>query len=114
VRPEATAEVLEKASALLPELKGQESVASYAGLRTAGAGGENYLIERSTARPELLHVAAIRSTGLSASPGIAEYVLGCLEQMDLKLGPEQPLAPGNKPSTTEPWWRRSARHWSAG
>jgi glycerol-3-phosphate dehydrogenase len=114
VRPEAKNEVVEKASALFPELKGQEPVASYAGLRTAGAEGENYLIERSTACPELLHVAAIRSTGLSASPGIAEYVLGCLEQMGLRLDPEQPLSPGKKPGTTDPWWRRSAQHWSAG
>jgi glycerol-3-phosphate dehydrogenase len=114
VRAEARDELVQKAIALLPELEDKEPIASYAGLRTAGAEGENYLIERSAASPQLLHVAAIRSTGLSASPGIAEYVLGCLEQMGLELGPERPLAPGATPSTTAPWWRRSAKHWAAG
>lgn len=111
VRPEAGREVMERATRLLPELEGCEPVASYAGLRTAGAAGENYLIERSSACSELLHVAAIRSTGLSASLGIAEYVLGCLERMGLEVGSEQPLTPGAAPEQAEPWWRRSARHW---
>lgn len=114
VRPEARVEVVEKAAALHPELEGKQPIGSYAGLRTAGAAGENYLIERSTACPELLHAAAIRSTGLSASPGIAEYVLGCLEQMGLALGPEQPIAPGARPRATEPWWSRSAEYWGSG
>jgi glycerol-3-phosphate dehydrogenase len=112
VRPGAAREVLERAVRLLPELEGQEPVASYAGLRTAGAAGENYLIERSSATPELLHVAAIRSTGLSASLGIAEYVLGCLERMGLELGEEQPLVAGAEPGLNEPWWLRSANYWS--
>jgi glycerol-3-phosphate dehydrogenase len=71
VRPEAIDEVRAKAAALLPALAGAEPVATYAGLRPAGRG-RNYVIERS--RPELIHVAAIRSTGLSASLGIAEHV----------------------------------------
>ena len=112
VRPEAGREVMERAVRLLPELEGCEPVASYAGLRTAGAAGENYLIERSSACSALLHVAAIRSTGLSASPGVAEYVLGCLERMGLELGDEEPLVAGAAPESTEPWWRRSARHWN--
>jgi glycerol-3-phosphate dehydrogenase len=111
VRPEARDEVMEKAIPLLPELEGREPVASYAGLRTAGAAGENYLIVRSDACPQLLHVAAIRSTGLSASPGIAEYVLGCLEQMGLELGAEQPLRPGQTEPARGPWWRRSSLYW---
>jgi glycerol-3-phosphate dehydrogenase len=110
VRPGAAREVLERAVRLVPELEGQEPVASYAGLRTAGAAGQNYLIERSSYTPEVLHVAAIRSTGLSASLGIAEYVLGCLERMGLKLGEEQPLVAGAEPGFIEPWWLRSASY----
>jgi glycerol-3-phosphate dehydrogenase len=75
VRPEAREEVMAKAGAMLPALQGAEPVASYAGLRPAGRG-VNYLIGPSPACPELINVAAIRSTGLSASPGIGEHVAG--------------------------------------
>jgi glycerol-3-phosphate dehydrogenase len=111
VRPEARDEVIGKAAELMPELEGQEPIGAYAGLRTAGASGENYLIEQSSACPTLLHVAAIRSTGLSASLGIAEYVLACLERMGLALGAEQPLQAGQFRMPAEPWWQRSARYW---
>jgi glycerol-3-phosphate dehydrogenase len=112
VRPEARREVLEKATALLPELESLEPIASYAGLRPAGVG-VNYLIERSRACPTLLHVAAIRSTGLSASLGIAELVMEELAGMGLKLAREQPLEPAEVQQPPEPWWRRSARYWAA-
>ena len=58
-----------------PRSKGAEPVASYAGLRPAGRG-VNYVIGPSPACPGLINVAAIRSTGLSASLGIAEHVVG--------------------------------------
>jgi glycerol-3-phosphate dehydrogenase len=111
VRPEARQQVVEKATVLMPELEGREPVASYAGLRTDGAGGENYLIGRWRSCPELLHVTAIRSTGLSASLGIAEYALGHLTEMGIKLGAEQPLDHG-EPKPLAPWWRRSADYWA--
>jgi glycerol-3-phosphate dehydrogenase len=110
VRPEARREVLEKATVLMPELEGCEPVASYAGLRTAG-DGVNYLIERSRACSSLLHVAAIRSTGMSASLGIAEYAVGKLEELGVRLESEQPLEPGEPAPSVQPWWRRSANYW---
>ena len=60
---------------MLPALEGAEPIASYAGLRPAGRG-RNYVIGPSPACPRLINVAAIRSTGLSASLGIAEHVVG--------------------------------------
>ena len=57
---------------MLPGARASRSHA-YAGLRPAGRG-VNYVIGRSRACPELVNVAAIRSTGLSASLGIAEHV----------------------------------------
>lgn len=122
VRPEAEHEVRAKAVTLMPELEGHDPIASYAGLRTAGAPGRpgdagrrevNYLIERSRAWPQLLHAAAIRSTGLSASLGIAEYVVEQLAALGVRLGPEQALEAGDVKPQPEPWWRRSARHWAA-
>ncbi len=112
VRPAARDEVLGKAADLVPALRGAQAIASYAGLRPAGRG-VNYLIERSAVQPRLVHVAAIRSTGLSACLGIAEHVMGLLRAVGVGLGEEQPLRPGPSPPTgSEPWWMRSAAYWS--
>ena len=69
VRPEALAEVRANAAGLLPDIAGAEPIGSWAGLRPAGRG-VNYVIRR--AAKDLVNVAAIRSTGLTASLGIAE------------------------------------------
>jgi glycerol-3-phosphate dehydrogenase len=110
VRPEAREELLEKAHAMLPALGGAEPVAGYAGLRPAGRDGANYVIGPSPACPGLVNVAAIRSTGLSASLGIGEYVAGLLAGRGIVLGPDTPLAPAPRPAIAGPWWRRTALH----
>jgi glycerol-3-phosphate dehydrogenase len=107
VRPEAREEILPKACAMWPQLEGLEPVAGYAGLRPAGRG-VNYLIGSSPACPRLVNVAAIRSTGMTASLGIAERVCTIVGGMGVALGPEQPLAPGPAPAPAAPWWRRAA------
>ena len=109
VRPEARDEVLGKAQSLVPELVGAEPIAAYAGLRPAGVG-VNYLIERSPVQPHLVNVAAIRSTGLSASLGIAEHVMGLVREAGVALGEETPLRPGPRPQSAAPWWKRSASY----
>ena len=96
VRPEALAEIRVKVDAMLPGLG--EPIASYAGLRPAGRG-VNYVIGRSRACPALVNVAAIRSTGLSASLGIAEHVAEILGV----TGDEAPL-PTLSPVTSGQWW----------
>jgi len=100
VRPEALAEVRAKAAELLPAIAGAEPVASWAGLRPAGRG-VNYVIRRASA--DLINVAAIRSTGLTASLGIAEYVA----EMIAPGVPQAPLPPVTVEPSKEPWWRRS-------
>jgi glycerol-3-phosphate dehydrogenase len=107
VRPEAAGEVLPKAYELLPELEGEEPVASYAGLRPAGRDGANYVIGPSRARPGLINVAAIRSTGLTASLGIAEHVAGLVADHGVELGPDRAL-PAPAARAGGPWWRRTA------
>jgi glycerol-3-phosphate dehydrogenase len=107
VREEGRAEVIAKAIAMLPELEGREPIATYAGLRPAGRDA-NYVIGPSRACPQLVNVAAIRSTGLTASLGIAEHVVGLLADQGLELGPDQPLAPGAPARPSGPWWRRTA------
>jgi glycerol-3-phosphate dehydrogenase len=112
VAPEAARDLVAKARAIAPELQEYEHVFSYAGLRPAGAAGENYVIERSRACPRLVHVGAIRSTGLSASLGIAEHVAGLVEEAGVALGPEQPIPEIEPVELSMPWWRRAAEHWS--
>ena len=108
VRPEAREEVLSKARAMLPALEDAEPVASYAGLRPAGRD-TNYAIGPSRPCPGLINVAAIRSTGLSASLGIADHVLGLIEEQGVELGPERAVD-GGAVHTEGPWWLRTARH----
>ena len=101
VRPEAREEVLAGAIALHPPLEGLEPIASYAGLRPAGRG-VNYVIRHSRVRGDLVHVAAIRSTGLTASLGIAEHVADLL----VPGRPDAPLVAGEAPEVVGPWWQR--------
>jgi glycerol-3-phosphate dehydrogenase len=109
VRPEAREAIVPQASATYPPLADAEPVFAYAGLRPAGRG-VNYLIERSRSCPPLVHVAAIRSTGLTASLGIAEHVTAIVASAGVALAPEQPLKPGSAETHTGPWWRRTAEY----
>jgi glycerol-3-phosphate dehydrogenase len=108
VRGQAFEEVMPKASAMLPALAGAEPAASYAGLRPAGRGS-NYVVEASRACPRLIHAAAIRSTGLTASLGIAERVIELLAEAGLDLAEAGDLEPAEPVVVGEPWWRRAAR-----
>jgi len=108
VRGDAAGEVLGKARAMLAELDDAEPVASYAGLRPAGRSGANYLIGPSAACPGLVNVAAIRSTGLSASLGIGEHVTAIVARLGIELGPERELPAATAPAAATPWWRRTA------
>jgi glycerol-3-phosphate dehydrogenase len=108
VRERAREEVLRKAVTLLPALEGAEPLASYAGLRPAGRG-VNYVIAPSAACRRLVNVAAIRSTGLSASLGIGEHVAAILGGLGLALAPERPLPLSAPLLDEQPWWQRAAR-----
>ncbi len=109
VRPEAVDEVLHKAHEMLPALETAEPIASYAGLRPAGRD-VNYMIGPSPACPGLVNVAAIRSTGLSASLGIGEHVAKLVAEQGIALGEERILsAPEPEPRGPDPWWLRTAR-----
>lgn len=106
VRPGARDEVIAKAIEMHPPLAGARQVGAYAGLRPAGRG-VNYLVGRSSAAPELINVAAIRSTGLTAALGLAEHVAGLVAPG----APEAPLLEGDPlpRAFSGPWWARTAR-----
>ncbi|TML00311.1 MAG: FAD-dependent oxidoreductase [Actinobacteria bacterium] len=107
VRAEARDEILPKATAMYPPLEDVEPIAAYAGLRPAGRG-VNYVVGVSAGCPRLVNVAAIRSTGLSASLGIAERVCSIVASVGVGLGPERELLAGQLETPQEPWWRRAA------
>jgi glycerol-3-phosphate dehydrogenase len=109
VRPEAREKILPMAAAMHPPLEGAEPLAAYAGLRPAGRG-MNYLIGPSSACDGLVNVAAIRSTGLTASLGIAERVGHLVEGLGIRLASERPLERGEPTLPALPWWRRTAEH----
>jgi glycerol-3-phosphate dehydrogenase len=109
VRVEAREEILPKAVAQWPPLEGAEQVGEYAGLRPAGRS-VNYLIDASKACPRLVNVAAIRSTGLTASLGIAERVRALVGRLGVALREPRELEPAPAASPIEPWWRRARGH----
>jgi glycerol-3-phosphate dehydrogenase len=109
VRPSASDEILPRATAIYPPLAGAEPLAAYAGLRPAGRG-VNYLIRPSGPCPALVNVAAIRSTGLTASLAIAERVCEIVGELGVALSPPRPLQPGSPTRVAGPWWRRTAQH----
>lgn len=107
VRAEAYAEIVAKATRMHPALAGADPVFAYAGLRPAGRGS-NYVIGSSPAEPHMVNVAAIRSTGLTASLGIAERVAELVAAAGAELEEPQDLIPGPAPELRGPWWRRVA------
>ncbi len=114
VEADAQELIAAKATRMYPALAPHAPLEAYAGLRPAGVGA-NYVIEPSRTLPGLIHAAAIRSTGLSASLGIGEYVAGLLaEHAGIELGRERGLAaaPGS-PRAPAPWWQRAAAHHGA-
>lgn len=113
VRDEAPGEILEKASAQFPPLRGLEPVARYAGLRPAGRDA-NYVIGVSAACARLVNVGAIRSTGLSASLGIGEHVAGILAGLGVEQSEQRDPVPGTPAPVDGEWWRRTARHHGLG
>jgi glycerol-3-phosphate dehydrogenase len=106
--------ILPRARRMYPPLGHLTPIGAYAGLRPAGRGA-NYVIEPSGPVPGLIHVAAIRSTGLSASLGIGEHVVGMLADRALvELGPPRRLVAPPQPSRGPRWWERAARYHGAG
>ena len=89
--PEDTANSAEgmafvKASALraVPGVNFRDNIRNFAGVR-ANSDREDFIIEESAAAPGLIHVAGIRSPGLSAAPAIGPEVLALLRQAGLEL-----------------------------
>jgi glycerol-3-phosphate dehydrogenase len=87
--------LLDKGKAILPALLAEEVTALYAGLRAA-TEHKDYQI---AAHPEQRYVCAggIRSTGVSAALGIAEYIVELLVECGLMCRPKADFQPVHMP-----------------
>lgn len=83
--------LLEKGSRILPALLDEEVTASYAGLRAAN-NQSDYLIDVDAAQRYVI-AGAIRSTGLTSAPAVAEYIVGLLAETDLDVTMRDDLPP---------------------
>jgi glycerol-3-phosphate dehydrogenase len=102
--------ILARALRMYPALERAQRIGAYAGLRPAGRDG-NYVIEGSRVLAGVIHVAAIRSTGLSASLAIGEHVVGMLAALGaVSLDPPRPLLAAPAPAPSVPWWTYAASH----
>lgn len=75
--------VLREAVRLAPALHRRHIIKTFAGLRPAS--DQVYHVERSSSVRNLIHAAAIRSTGVSSSPAVAHRVCDLLEESGLEL-----------------------------
>jgi glycerol-3-phosphate dehydrogenase len=83
--------LLGKGARLMPALLEEEITASYAGLRAA-IDHSDYLIELDPAQRYVL-VGGIRSTGLTSSMAVGEYVRELLTEAGLSVRPRAKLSP---------------------
>lgn len=83
--------LLDKGRTLMPTLLDEEVTASYAGLRAA-AEHNDYVIELDPAQRYLV-LGGIRSTGLTSSMAVAEYVRELLDKAGLTLKDKAELPP---------------------
>ena len=106
-RAEALADLHRKASAVLPVLGTERVVDAWAGLRPVGHP-HNYICRFSTRVPHLLHLAGVRSTGLSSCLGLSAWALAQLMERGLPPRAPRPAMP-LPPGSGAPWWQRLNR-----
>jgi glycerol-3-phosphate dehydrogenase len=100
---EGIAALLDKGRRILPELVDEEVTAMYAGLRTS-TSHDDYQIHIYPEK-RYICVGGIRSTGLSASMGIAEFVVEQLAKAGLDLAPKVEFKPVRMPNIGEAFMR---------
>jgi L-2-hydroxyglutarate oxidase LhgO len=91
--------LLEKGKKILPRLLEEEVTATYAGLRAATEHSD-YQIALHTDR-QYICVGGIRSTGISASLGIAEYIADLLKEAGMELRRKPEFKPVRMPNIGE-------------
>jgi NADPH-dependent 2,4-dienoyl-CoA reductase/sulfur reductase-like enzyme len=95
--------LLVKGRKILPELLEEEVTATYAGLRAATEHSDYQIALHAEQR--YICVGGIRSTGISASLGIAEYVAELLKEGGVELTPKPEFKPIRMPNIGEAFTR---------
>jgi glycerol-3-phosphate dehydrogenase len=80
---EVLTKVLAECRALVPDLHEEHIIKSYAGLRPAS--DRTYRVEQSQEITNLIQACGIRSTGISSSPALGEYVRELLAELGLRV-----------------------------
>lgn len=91
--------LLEKGRKILPRLLNEEITATYAGLRAATEHSDYQIALHAEQR--YICVGGIRSTGISASLGIAEYVIDLLKEAGVELKRKPEFRPIKMPNIGE-------------
>lgn len=76
--------VAETSRRSVPSIDFRQSIRNFAGVR-ANTSESDFIIRPAKNMPRMLHIAGIKSPGLSAAPAIAEYAAGLLEDMGIVL-----------------------------
>jgi glycerol-3-phosphate dehydrogenase len=95
--------LLEKGRAMMPDLLKNEVTATYAGLRAATEHSDYQIAIH--AEQNYVCVGGIRSTGLTSSLAIAEYVATELTSAGFDIGTRQDIAPSAMPNIGEDFVR---------
>lgn len=69
---------------LIPEARNARTIRQFCGVRAVSSEGD-YILRASDQNPRMIHAAGIRSTGISAAPGIAQMILETLQQSALSF-----------------------------
>ena len=77
-------EVAEVSHRSVPGIDFRQSIRNFAGVR-ANTSEADFIIRPAKNMPHMLHLAGIKSPGLSAAPAIAEYAAALLHDMGLAL-----------------------------
>jgi glycerol-3-phosphate dehydrogenase len=98
--------VIEGASRLLPRLKAQPVIGTYAGARCNCAQG-SYLIRYNDRYRGIVTVTGIRSTGFTSSAALADYLVeGLVYHCGLKLERRPDARDSRREHCWPGWWRR--------
>ncbi len=95
VTKDGLAEILTDVQKRVPGVSAQHAIKQYAGLRPVREP-EGYYIQTHAQVGGYLGLSGIRSTGLTASPTVAKYVVNMLEEAGLELINDQNFNPHRK------------------
>lgn len=101
------AEVRDAASRMCPSLARHRPVASYAGARCNCAEGSYQIHLHDGGNEGVITVSGVRSTGLTASPALAEHLVSQLQdKCGLELSPKAGAVEQRAEKDWPGWWKR--------